>query len=239
MPGLLRPIIGHDVTQGFAGHHEFEAAGFLTRDQSGPRRGRSRNFQDSTPVAHLHGAVDIKCPPGTPVLAPERGTIVKRGRYTSTGEKYLMLQIRPGTILFFTHLRRRLVHVGDTVMRGQQIALTGNTGMTTGPHLHWEVRITKRANPKPERSGRWFKWNPQRLQTGGNLMNLRAIRPLNEPAPTIEIDADDEPDEATDPDPMGDAPDDFGDAAALIDGAGDPDDDPDDDPSDEVSGDVL
>src|SRR5437867_3714631 len=136
MTGLLRPISGHKITQHFDGDNDHEPAGFLARDVKGPRRARTRRFKDSTAVAHLHRAVDIKCPPGTPILAPERGTIVARGKYKSTGEHYLMLQIRPGTVLFFTHLSRRLVHVGDPVVRGQEIALSGNTGMTTGPHLH-------------------------------------------------------------------------------------------------------
>jgi murein DD-endopeptidase MepM/ murein hydrolase activator NlpD len=195
MAGLLWPIAGHHTTQRFAGEHPFEPALFLATDAVGPRRARSRPFPNSVPFKHLHGAIDIGCPIGTKVFAPEAGKIVAADRYSETGENYLMLQIRPGTILFFTHLNvkdldRFRAKVGRHVRRGQVIARSGNTGMSTGPHLHWEVRITTNPDADFRRSGRWFKWNPRRLRVGRDLAGLRAILPLGGAPEPVENDDD-------------------------------------------------
>jgi murein DD-endopeptidase MepM/ murein hydrolase activator NlpD len=261
MAGLLWPIAGHHTTQRFAGEHPFEPALFLATDGVGPRRARSRPFPGGVPFKHVHGAIDISCPIGTKVFAPEGGTIVAANRYSETGENFLMLQIRPGTILFFTHLdvadldkfRRK---VGRHVKRGQVIAHSGNTGMSTGPHLHWEVRVTTNPDADVDRSWRWFKWNPRRLRVGGDLAGMLAILPVGaEPEPAEDDDDPPEmaggpivetPDPAGDHDPLGgppeavgnvalpfevetdpdpvdpplngdDRPDEFGDAAAVVD----------------------
>ncbi len=177
MAGLLWPISGHHTTQRFAGQHPFEPALFLSTDAVGPRRARSRPFEGSVPFAHLHGAIDISCPIGTKIIAPEAGRIVAASTYVSTGEHFMMLQIKPGTILFFTHLSDFIAKVGTRVERGDAIARSGNSGMSTGPHLHWEVRVTTRPDPDFRLSGRWFKWNPRRLRLGRDLAGLRAIVP--------------------------------------------------------------
>ena len=217
MAGLLRPVSGHRTTQGFAGQHRFEPAGFVARDSVGPRRARRRAFLNSVAFAHLHGAIDIKCPVGTQIIAPEAGRIVAASTYDRTGERYLMLEIRPGTILFFTHLSSFSADIGEHVVRGQEIARSGNSGMSTGPHLHWEVRVTTRANPDFRRSGRWFKWNPRRLRVGHDLAGLRAIVPIDVAPASVEIETDPDPDDALFADPLPDEPDTFGDAAALQD----------------------
>lgn len=188
MAGLLWPIQRHRITQGFAGRHPYESAGFLATDPVGPRRARRRAFPNGVPFAHLHGAIDIGCPVGTPILAPEAGTIVVTDRYDETRERYLMLEIRPGTILFFTHLRSFTAREGAAVARGDEIARSGNSGMTTGPHLHWEVRVTRNPKPRFERSGRWFKLNPRRLRVGRDLAGLRAIVPLGLPEEPQDVD---------------------------------------------------
>jgi len=249
MAGLLWPIKGHHTTQRFAGQHEFEPALFMVSDGTRPRRARSRKFPGSTPFEHLHGAIDIGCDIGTKVFAPEAGKIVRARQYPG-GENYMMLEIKPGTILFFTHLDSFKVKEGRHVKRGQVIALSGNTGeMTTGPHLHWEVRITTRTNRDPGRSGRWFKWNPRRLKVGGDLAGLRAIappgaEPVDPPDPTepeppeittepiVETpDPIDEP-----PDPRGGPPEDLGPAVdpVPIDTDLDPDEPPDEGPEDTI-----
>jgi len=182
MAGLLWPIEGHHTTQQFAGEHPFEPELFLATDGAGPRRARAKPFPKGVRFAHLHGAIDIGCPIGTKVFAPEAGKIVAASSYKSTGENFMMLEIKPGTILFFTHLDEFKAKVGHRVQRGQVIARSGNSGMSTGPHLHWEVRITTNTEADFRRSGHWFKWNPRRLRVGGDLAGLLAIvAPGSEP----------------------------------------------------------
>jgi murein DD-endopeptidase MepM/ murein hydrolase activator NlpD len=233
MAGLLWPINGHVVTQEFDGTFKFEPAGYLANDGSGARRGRRRAFTNGLALGHLHGAVDISCPIDTPILAPETGKIVATSVYESTGERFSMLEIRPGVILFFTHLHTWTAKVGQHVVRGEEIARSGNSGMSTGPHLHWEVRITMNPEPDFRRSAGWFKWNPRRLRSGGDLAGLAAIVPLGvaaqptpQPAPPV-VDPDPAPPIATDPEPEPDPAepppvaeeddeDGYGDAAVLI-----------------------
>src|SRR5947207_10972865 len=104
MAGLLWPVSGHPTTQGFTGTVKYEPLGYLRSDEVGPRYARRTEFAAGLVQGHLHGAIDIGCPIGTPVLAPEAGRIVAASTYPSTGERFMMLAIRPGTILFFTHL---------------------------------------------------------------------------------------------------------------------------------------
>ena len=58
-----------------------------------------------------------------------------------------------GLVTRYAHARKLLVKVGDLVMRGQPIAEVGTTGRTTGPHLHYEVRL----NGTPQNPARFFK----------------------------------------------------------------------------------
>lgn len=232
MTGLLRPIAGHQVTQEFDGDHHFEPAGSLGSDAVGPRRARRKPFHGGVARAHLHGGVDIKCDPGTTIRAPERGKVVATGRYKETGEKYLMLQIRRGTVLFFTHLSAHIAHEKDRVERGDPIALSGNTGMSTGPHLHWEVRVTRRKHPKPRASGRWFKLDPRRLQVNGDLAGLPAIRPRPLPPAASPVDDDDDEEPATTDDSTTDA-----DGPTVTDPDADDDQDDDADAPDDDFGD--
>lgn len=249
MAGLLWPIEGHHTTQRFAGEHPFEPALFLATDGVGPRRARKKQFPNSVSVTHLHGAIDIGCRVGTKIFAPEAGTIVAADTYKSTGEHFMMLEIRPGTILFFTHLDDFKAKVGRHVKRGQLIALSGNSGMSTGPHLHWEVRVTTDPKADPLGSGRWFKWNPRRLRVGGDLAGLLAIVPLGaEPEPVDDVA--DQPEMAAGPieeapaplgeqeDPLGGPPEDLGAPVAPVEVATDPDpDEPSSDDQDVTFGD--
>lgn len=257
MAGLLWPIEGHPTTQRFAGAHKFEPELFLATDAIGARLARVKKFGDAVQLPHVHGAIDIGCDVRTKLFAPEAGRIVKADRYKSTGENFLMLQIRPGTILFFTHLfapdlekfRRK---AGRHVKRGQVIALTGNSGMSTGPHLHWEVRISLKPGARVERSGRWFKWNPRRLQVGGDLAGLRAILPIGA-QPEPELDPEEQLEVAPGPidetpeppggpgDPLAGPAEDFSRAmsAGEFDADQDPEDDGPDDDDDEDFGDFA
>jgi len=100
-------------------------------------------------VAAFHPGVDIPCSTGTAVYATADGVIDKAERSGGYGN---MVEIDHGRGIQtrFGHLSKILVTAGQKVKRGQLIALSGSTGRSTGPHLHYEVRIDGRAvNPMP------------------------------------------------------------------------------------------
>ncbi|MGW1077920.1 M23 family metallopeptidase [Streptomyces sp. NPDC002537] len=96
--------------------------------------------------ARGHTGVDFPAPVGTPVSAAGGGTVVKAGpRGAGDGKAYgnaIVIKHASGTYSQYAHLLRVDVRVGDTVRAGQRIALSGNTGNTSGPHLHFEIRTS-------------------------------------------------------------------------------------------------
>lgn len=87
----------------------------------------------------FHTGVDIIAAPGTPVMAAAGG-VVSANTYNSEYGNMVDIDHDNGLTTRYAHLSKSLVKVGDVVMKGQVIALVGNTGRTTGPHLHFEVR---------------------------------------------------------------------------------------------------
>lgn len=96
----------------------------------------------------FHAGMDIDGDRGDPILAPAKGTVTKAGWQGGYGN---LIEIDHGNGLStrYGHLSRIGVQIGDTIERGQLIGLVGSTGRSTGPHLHYEVRISDRAiNPR-------------------------------------------------------------------------------------------
>jgi murein DD-endopeptidase MepM/ murein hydrolase activator NlpD len=91
-------------------------------------------------VWEMHNGIDMGCPMSTTLLAPADGVVEYEGRFSGYGNM-LMLQCGQHMTLVFGHLRSFIAKKGQSVKRGQVIALTDNTGWSTGPHLHFEVRI--------------------------------------------------------------------------------------------------
>ena len=87
-----------------------------------------------------HTGVDIAAPPGTPVRAPADGVVTFVGTLPGYGHA-LVLTHGFGFKTFYGHNQRNQVIKGQTVKRGQVIALVGNTGYSTGAHLHYEVLL--------------------------------------------------------------------------------------------------
>jgi len=88
----------------------------------------------------VHAGVDIAAPWGAPVHASNGGRVVLASRlYLSGGT--VIIDHGLGVFTFYCHFSKILVKRGDLVGRGQVIARVGNTGRSTGPHLHWAVRI--------------------------------------------------------------------------------------------------
>ncbi|HXZ49010.1 MAG TPA: M23 family metallopeptidase [Usitatibacter sp.] len=87
----------------------------------------------------FHTGVDIIAAPGTPVMAAAGGVVSLSTVLPEYG-RVVDVDHDNGLTTRYAHLSKSLVKVGDVVMKGQVIALVGNTGRTTGPHLHFEVR---------------------------------------------------------------------------------------------------
>ncbi|MCL2026283.1 MAG: peptidoglycan DD-metalloendopeptidase family protein [Leptospirales bacterium] len=95
----------------------------------------------------FHKGIDIACPVGSKVLASRAGTVVFVGTNGGYG-KLITIQHEHGYQSLYGHLSRYNVKVGQKVNRGDVIGYSGNTGRTTGPHLHFEVRHKGRSfNP--------------------------------------------------------------------------------------------
>lgn len=119
-PTYIKPISGGRLSSSFG-------------RRSAPKKGAST----------YHKGVDWATPTGTAVLASSGGTVAKAG--WGSGYGYVVYINHPdGRQTRYGHLSKVLVSAGQTVSQGQKIALSGNTGVSTGPHLHFEILINGR-----------------------------------------------------------------------------------------------
>ncbi|MGQ9851051.1 MAG: peptidoglycan DD-metalloendopeptidase family protein [Aggregatilineaceae bacterium] len=103
---------------------------------SPPLYARYRITQD---FSWNHGGIDLAVPPGTPVFAAGGGTVIFSGMST-WGYGYTVVIAHGSTLSLYGHLNGAFVSCGQTVTAGQNIAVTGNSGRSSGPHLHFEIR---------------------------------------------------------------------------------------------------
>lgn len=90
-----------------------------------------------------HNGTDFGLPVGTPIIAPSDG-VVDKAAYSRSAGYYIVLRHRGGWSTVYMHLSKLLVKQGQRVKLGSTIARSGNTGISTGPHLHYELRINGR-----------------------------------------------------------------------------------------------
>jgi murein DD-endopeptidase MepM/ murein hydrolase activator NlpD len=88
----------------------------------------------------MHEGLDIATPHGQPVQSPSDGVVVFNGVEGGYG-KVLVLDHGYGVKTRYGHLSEVFVKLGERVKRGEKVAAVGNTGKSTGPHLHYEVRV--------------------------------------------------------------------------------------------------
>ncbi|OQX90655.1 MAG: hypothetical protein B6D57_02380 [Candidatus Coatesbacteria bacterium 4484_99] len=115
--------------------------------------GTYRRFSNG--VVSRHIGVDYSCPEGTEVKACGAGVVRLVDDFAIRG-KFVLIDHGWGVYSLYNHLSDVLVDVGDIVSKGDVIGKVGSTGLATGPHLHWEVRV-----------GRWavdpLQWTDERI----------------------------------------------------------------------------
>ncbi len=95
----------------------------------------------------LHNGIDIGVPTGTPIGAAMEGTVVETG-YSPIMGKFVILSHAGGWKTLYAHTSSILVQEGQYVTKGSRIALSGNTGYSTGPHVHFTIfKNGKAVNP--------------------------------------------------------------------------------------------
>ena len=96
-----------------------------------------------------HTGMDLAVPTGTPIRAALGGTVTV-SKYNAGGYGYYVcIDHGNGLVTLYGHCSQLLARVGQTVQAGDIIALSGSTGRSTGPHLHFEVRVNgERTNPR-------------------------------------------------------------------------------------------
>ncbi len=87
----------------------------------------------------FHGAIDIAMPENTPVYAASEGTVERTG-YDRISGNYVVINHGNTYFTTYAHLNRILIRKGEPVTSETQIGLSGNTGRSTGPHLHFQVQ---------------------------------------------------------------------------------------------------
>lgn len=91
-------------------------------------------------VEKFHNGIDLAAPSGSPILSAYSGTVIAAD-YSSTMGNYIMINHGDGVFTIYMHASSLLVSKGASVSQGQKIALVGSTGRSTGPHLHFSVRV--------------------------------------------------------------------------------------------------
>ena len=123
-----------------------------------PKAQISQGFGPSTLVLeppyagypHFHTGIDLVEPFGSPVYAADDGIVALVGNSSQGYGRYVVIAHSGGLDTLYGHLSTALVKIGQLVVQGQTIGLEGSTGNSTGPHLHFELRIKQQPiDPTP------------------------------------------------------------------------------------------
>ena len=126
--------------------------------------GSGRLFNGALTTRHL--GVDFRGAVGEPVRAANRGVVALVDNFFLAGN-VVYIDHGGGVVTAYFHLSKTLVATGDTVKRGQEIGLVGNTGRVTGPHLHWSARygaVTVNPLDLVALGGQWYVESSPRPQ---------------------------------------------------------------------------
>jgi len=84
--------------------------------------------------------MDFAAPTGTPIYAAQSGTVTT-ARYSGNAGNMIVINHGDGLVTIYMHCHAMYVSAGQRVEKGQNIAIVGNTGNSTGPHLHFQVEL--------------------------------------------------------------------------------------------------
>jgi len=124
-------------------HGSGKYAGTMTWPTPGHNRVGSQFGMRMHPILHvkkMHNGIDISAPSGAKIVAAGSGTVIFAGVRGGYG-KCTMIDHGNGLVSLYAHQSRISVSVGTKVTAGQAIGAVGSTGLSTGPHLHFEVRV--------------------------------------------------------------------------------------------------
>ncbi|MDD6919657.1 MAG: peptidoglycan DD-metalloendopeptidase family protein [Eubacteriales bacterium] len=119
--GFVHPVPGHRTVSSYYGPRSFMLNG--------------------RPYSDFHTGIDFPAPKGTPVVAAKDGRILERISYAQYAGNYIIVDHGGGFSTVYAHLNGFNCSKGQMVKAGQVIGYVGSTGMSTGPHLHFEIRI--------------------------------------------------------------------------------------------------
>ena len=97
----------------------------------------------------MHKGIDIAAPIGTPIVAAASGEVISAGWNSGGYGNLVKLRHQDGSVTLYAHNNRIYVRKGQRIKQGQQIAEMGSTGFSTGPHLHFELRLNGRVSVNP------------------------------------------------------------------------------------------
>jgi murein DD-endopeptidase MepM/ murein hydrolase activator NlpD len=97
----------------------------------------------------MHKGIDIGAPIGTPIMAVAEGEVITAGWNSGGFGNLVKIEHPDGTITLYAHNNRVLVRKGQIVQQGDQISELGNTGRSTGPHLHFEIHPNGKSAVNP------------------------------------------------------------------------------------------
>lgn len=97
---------------------------------------------------HFHSGIDLRCKKNTPVYSTANGKVEKLIFNDKVSGNAIVISHKDGFKTIYCHLNKILVKTGEIIRKDSKIALSGNTGKSTAPHLHYSIKINKRfVNP--------------------------------------------------------------------------------------------
>ncbi len=128
---------------------EFQPSGYPVNEKKITRtNGYGERINPLTKEKDFHYAIDFAVPEGEKIVSTAKGIVAETDFDLKRGN-YILIQHNEVYSTFYSHLKTVSVIAGDKVEKGQEIGFSGNTGLSTGPHLHYEVyKNGERVDPK-------------------------------------------------------------------------------------------
>lgn len=142
----------------------------------------TKKYPKTAPFGHYynsttyHGGIDFGSPVGTPLPAFYGGKVItSKDLGGADYGQYIVIEDSRGFLHYYGHLSKRYVKAGQTIKAGLYIGLTGNTGNSTGPHLHYEVRDPKKNSYKQALDPQPFIDAAPQFVSSGTTANVKGM----------------------------------------------------------------